>query len=358
VVEEQNSMSNKWILIVDDESSILSVLKNSLKKLGNEFIVITASNGDEALRQIAQYNFDLVITDYKMGSMNGLQLVEKIHCIRPQVPVILMTAYGSPDVEAESTRLKVYRYLAKPLEIETFRHIVKEAVGKAYAPQSEQMMHPKSNYPEVNDILLQLQKTTHARCIFLTDNEGRYLACTGSMENLSMAKIALLLGKSITNLIEAGKSIDDDQEAVNMSYREGEHENLYVTNVGLRFLLIVIIQRQTFNNRLETVWRSIKAAVVVLQKKTGSAEFSPLGDFMDVNLEKSVAGRPQKIIPVSDKTVPAGKTVEASSPLIGTTTETGDPQKRNWNSTTDLTSLDAANFNGSPSPKTLANPLE
>ncbi|HTX78985.1 MAG TPA: response regulator [Longilinea sp.] len=319
-------MADKWILIVDDESSILSVLKNSLKKLGDEFIVMTASNGDEALRQIAAHNFDLVITDYKMGNMNGVQLLEKVHRIRPQAQFILMTAYSSPDIEAESARLRVYRHLAKPLEIETFRNIVKEAVSKTHSVHSEPVMSSQSDYPEINEILLQLQNTARARCIFLTDNEGKYLACTGSMENLSLTRIALLLGKSISNLIEAGKSIGNDQKAINLSYRESEHGDLYVTNVGPRFLLIVIIQRDSFNNHLETIWRLIKATVVTLQKKTSSDEFSPLGDLMDMNMERAVTGRPLTITPVTDQNPLNNEGIEASSPALPDA-DTARPEK-------------------------------
>src|SRR5271157_3828860 len=124
-------MADKWILIVDDEDSILSILKNSLIKLGREYRVVTAPDGYTALDQLKQFHFDLVVTDYKMAGMNGLELLDRIHQAQPKVRVILMTAYGNSSVEAEASRLKAYRYLSKPLEIETFRQVVKEATGSA-----------------------------------------------------------------------------------------------------------------------------------------------------------------------------------------------------------------------------------
>ena len=102
-------MADFWVLIVDDEDGVLSVLKNSLRKLGEEFRVTTAAGGEAALEQLIQRKFDLVVTDYKMAGMNGLELLEKVHAIHPDTRVILMTAYGSAAVEDEASRLQAYR---------------------------------------------------------------------------------------------------------------------------------------------------------------------------------------------------------------------------------------------------------
>ena len=124
-------MADFWVLIVDDEDGVLSVLKNSLRKLGGQFRVSTAAGGEEAMDMLIQRKYDLVVTDYKMAGMNGLELMEKVHAAHPQTRVILMTAYGSAAVESEASRLQAYRYLPKPLEIEAFRRIVREAAGSA-----------------------------------------------------------------------------------------------------------------------------------------------------------------------------------------------------------------------------------
>ena len=113
-------MSQKWILLVDNEESILAVMIGSLNKLGQEYYVVTALDGQAALEQIKQRRFDLVVTDFKMPGMNGLLLLEQIHLVRPDTPVILMTAYPNPDVEAEASRLNAYRYLTKPVKMESF----------------------------------------------------------------------------------------------------------------------------------------------------------------------------------------------------------------------------------------------
>ena len=81
-------MTDKSILIVDDEESILTVLKSSLKKLVTEYRVVTVANGQAALEQIKQRSFDLVVTDYKMAGLDGLRLLEQIRLERPETRVI------------------------------------------------------------------------------------------------------------------------------------------------------------------------------------------------------------------------------------------------------------------------------
>ena len=123
-------MSYKRILIIDDEEPVLTILKHSLKKLGPDYEVLTANNGFAALDELQTQQFDLVVTDYNMEQINGLELIEAINHLQPAARVIMITAYGSDALEAEARRLQVYHYLAKPLEIHDFRRVVREALSK------------------------------------------------------------------------------------------------------------------------------------------------------------------------------------------------------------------------------------
>lgn len=65
-----------------------------------------------------------------MEQINGLELIEAINHLQPTARVIMITAYGSDALEAEARRLQVYRYLTKPLEINDFRRVAREALSK------------------------------------------------------------------------------------------------------------------------------------------------------------------------------------------------------------------------------------
>jgi CheY-like chemotaxis protein len=261
-------MADFWVLIVDDEDGVLSVLKNSLRKLGEQFRVSTAAGGEAAMDLLIQRKFDLVVTDYKMAGMNGLELLEKVRAIRPETRVILMTAYGSAAVETEASRLQAYKYLAKPLEIEAFRQIVREAAGSASADTSGILVLSDQDYRDVDRVLCRLQGDVAARCILLADSEGRCLARAGNIEDIDLTQIAALLGGSMTTLDEAGKAVDKNTEGVNLAFREGKHEDLYAVNIG-SFLLILVIDRGPFSSKLGSVWYSAQKAAAELRVPLG-----------------------------------------------------------------------------------------
>jgi len=118
----------KRILVVDDEVKLAFLLKQSLLNLGPEYEIETANSALEALKIMEDNPCDLVITDFRMRGMGGLDLMRALKAESPETLVILMTAYGSPEIVAEAKRLDVYRYITKPFPIEEFQEIVREAL--------------------------------------------------------------------------------------------------------------------------------------------------------------------------------------------------------------------------------------
>jgi DNA-binding NtrC family response regulator len=113
------------ILVVDDEAPIRDMIKKGLSQMGG-YNVEVAKNGLEAIEKIEKDVFDLVLTDLKMPEMDGLELLKTIKGIRPEVMVILMTAYGSIETAVEAMRLGANDYITKPVDLnELLIHISK-----------------------------------------------------------------------------------------------------------------------------------------------------------------------------------------------------------------------------------------
>jgi CheY-like chemotaxis protein len=266
-------MDSKHILIVDDEESILTVLKNSLKKLGPDYQVVTVKDGFAALNKLQQQSFDLVVTDFNMDKMDGLELMETIHYMQPKARIIMITAYGNEILESEAEHLQVYRYLTKPLEINVFRQVVQEALGDLTSHGSGILVLSDERYQLVNQLMEQLRTDVNARCLFLTDAEGRTIARTGDTEQLSVEEMASLLGGGIATLIEAGRFLDGDKDAINLAYREGKDEYLYAINIGQQLLLILIIDRGPYSSRLGSVWYYAQQTALTLRQVLDEAEY-------------------------------------------------------------------------------------
>jgi DNA-binding NtrC family response regulator len=103
------------ILVVDDEANVREMLKKGLSQLG-EFSVETAQNGLEAVEKIEKDVFDLVLTDLKMPEMDGIELLKTIKGTRPEIMVILMTAYGSIETAIEAIKSGANDYVTKPID--------------------------------------------------------------------------------------------------------------------------------------------------------------------------------------------------------------------------------------------------
>lgn len=116
------------ILVVDDEENIRTIIKRAFQKEG--FTVMTASSGNEALKELEKSPFDLVITDLKMPDGDGISLLKKIHSLSPDTIVMVITAYASTESAVEAMKAGAIDYIVKPINIEELRIIVKNALEK------------------------------------------------------------------------------------------------------------------------------------------------------------------------------------------------------------------------------------
>jgi two-component system NtrC family response regulator len=114
------------ILIVDDEKNYLVVLEALLSAEGYE--TMTAQNANEALRLIDESDLDLILTDMKMPGLSGMDLLVEVKKRKPEVPVIMMTAYGTIEMAVEAMKKHAYDYVTKPFQNEELKLSVRKAL--------------------------------------------------------------------------------------------------------------------------------------------------------------------------------------------------------------------------------------
>lgn len=119
---EQNKLT---ILIVDDEEKTRKVLKINL---ADTYRILLASNGGEAVKILNQETVHLVLTDLKMPEMNGLELLHHIRDNYKNIPVILMTAYGTVENAVEAMKMGAYDYILKPVKISELELLLEKAL--------------------------------------------------------------------------------------------------------------------------------------------------------------------------------------------------------------------------------------
>jgi two-component system response regulator AtoC len=120
-------METHRILVVDDEVKMRRLLEMSLKNMGHE--VIQAGDGEEALNCLGEAPFDLVMTDLNMPRLSGMELLRSLRERGDDVPVIVLTAFGSIETAVEAMKLGAADYIIRPFEMETVELAVTRALA-------------------------------------------------------------------------------------------------------------------------------------------------------------------------------------------------------------------------------------
>src|SRR4051794_22589261 len=126
-------MASQTILVADDESHILSVVSLKLRNAG--FNVLTASDGQDALDIALQDRPDLLITDYHMPLLSGLELCQRLRQANASIPAILLTARGYNLEPSDTAASGILRTVSKPFSPRQLLAMVQEVLRET-APQA------------------------------------------------------------------------------------------------------------------------------------------------------------------------------------------------------------------------------
>jgi two-component system response regulator HydG len=114
------------ILIVDDETAHCQMLEAVLK--AEKYATQRAQDGQSAIEAVKERFYDLILMDIRMNRVGGIEALEKIKEISPDIPIIMMTAYASVDTAVQAMRSGAYDYLTKPLDIDELKILVAKAL--------------------------------------------------------------------------------------------------------------------------------------------------------------------------------------------------------------------------------------
>ena len=136
------------IAIVDDDHAMCALLSDALTPLG--FAVTTHQRGEDALAALGTSDIDCVVTDLNMPGLSGVELCERVAANRPDVPVVVITAFGSLDTAIAAIRAGAYDFIVKPFEIDTLAIALRRAV----------------QHRRLRDEVVRLRRAIDARSVF------------------------------------------------------------------------------------------------------------------------------------------------------------------------------------------------
>lgn len=150
-------MKNLSILIIDDEEAQVESLKRFLGKRGHT--IHTATKGKQGIEIIERNQIDLVVSDYRMPEMNGLEVLQAIKNLNPRIDVVIVTAYGNVEEAVEIMKSGAYDYLTKPIELDELENMIKRiAEKKLLVSENERLKNQLADKFKFESIISQSAK--------------------------------------------------------------------------------------------------------------------------------------------------------------------------------------------------------
>jgi len=123
-------MTMPKILIVEDEDAIRRVLSKIILNEDGDMIVEEAKDGAEGFEMIQKTDYDLVLCDIKMPKMDGVEVLQKVQEIKPEIPFIMISGHGELETAVETMRLGAYDYISKPPDLNRLLNAIRNALDK------------------------------------------------------------------------------------------------------------------------------------------------------------------------------------------------------------------------------------
>ena len=207
-------MITPHILIVDDQRDILRLVHSTLDTLGHKFQIFEAPSGEEALLQTSRHPIDLLITDYKLPGINGVELMAKVRAKNPALKTILITGMTDRKNRDEMREAGALAMFDKPIPLADFLDVVERSLGLKRTILPPEDEHVEANRETVADLLTSLRKQTKAQAVYLLSDRGRVLERAGDLYDSSM-EVSLL--SSIMAIFSAGQKVS------RLIHQEGPH---------------------------------------------------------------------------------------------------------------------------------------
>lgn len=191
------------ILIIEDEAAIRRVLTKILSEESDTYIVEDAEDGIQGLEKIKNNDYDLVLCDIKMPKMDGVEVLETVKKIKPEIPMVMISGHGDMETAIQTMRLGAFDYISKPPDLNRLLNTVRNALDKKQLVVENKLLKKKvsKNYEmigeseAINRIKLMIDKVaqTEARVLITGPNgTGKELVAHQLHEKSQRANFPLI----------------------------------------------------------------------------------------------------------------------------------------------------------------------
>ena len=236
-------MSSYRILIVEDQREVSRLLHSALDTLEYKMEIVEIPSGEEAILDSSRNSLDLLVSDYRLPGISGIELMRKVRKHRPNVKVILITGQTDPKVRKEVAEAGADAFFIKPVPIADFLDSVERHLGLVESilpPEpiaTDEDVEVQRNLP---DLLVHLRQELEAIAVLLLNDSGRVLARAGDLPDRN-DEVSLL--SSLLSIHSAGQKVSHligQKAPANWYIFDGGQYDLIFAPVGMTHAMLVI----------------------------------------------------------------------------------------------------------------------
>ena len=231
------------ILIVDDQREVSRLLHSALATLEYKLDIVEMPSGEEAILDSSRNSIDLLVSDYRLPGISGVELMRKVRKYRPNVKVILITGQTDPRIRKEVSEAGADAFFIKPVPIADFLDSVERhlgLVGTILPPEPIIPDEVEEEQPNLPDLMVHLRQELEAIAVLLLNDNGQILARAGDLPDRN-EEISLF--SSLLSIHSAGQKVArliGQKAASNWYVFNGAQYDLIFAPVGLTHAMLVI----------------------------------------------------------------------------------------------------------------------
>jgi len=230
------------VLLVDDQRDILRLLHSTLDTLKNsEIKIIESPSGEEALFASSRHKIDLLVTDYKLPGMSGLELMHKVRARHPEAKVVIITGITERKAREEMLNAGALAIFDKPIPLADFLDVVERGLGlvQTIFPLEKTEGKVQERQVRLSDLLANFRQDIKAEAVFLLNDRGLVQARTGKMHDDSMevSLISTLMAIHGASLKVARLNHQETLDSYHI-FSGGDHDLLFIPVTPLYALLV------------------------------------------------------------------------------------------------------------------------
>lgn len=231
-------MANR-ILIVDDQREVSRLLRSALETIEQGLVVSEAPSGEEALLEASRVLVDLLVVDYRLPGMTGVELMKKMRNRYPEMKFIIISGVTDPRLKAEIEEAGADAYFIKPVPMADFLDMVERLLGRARTILQAPAPKEPDERDTLADLLVELRQSLSAESVFLLNSLGHVEAEAGELPdpNNRVSFISSLMG--MHNAAQKVASLLGKNEK-HLHLFDGEEHDLIVVPIGISHVMWVV----------------------------------------------------------------------------------------------------------------------